>query len=202
MHILVAEDDRDIADLVALYIHKAGWTAHVAASGDDALAYARQSPVDVAILDVMLPGLSGLEVCRALRADKATAAIPIIMVTARADEADRIVGLEIGADDYVSKPFSPPELVARIRALMRRTKRAEPEEAALHFGPLVVDLARHTVSDGGREVRLTAKELMLLQYLLQHRGRVPSRDLPPGEVWGHRHPRGARSAGADVPRLS
>src|SRR5687767_1811652 len=106
MHILVAEDDRDIADLVALYIQKAGWTAHVAASGDDALAYARQSPVDVAILDVMLPGLSGLEVCRALRADKATAAIPIIMVTARADEADRIVGLEIGADDYVSKPLT------------------------------------------------------------------------------------------------
>src|SRR5688500_19273241 len=153
MHILVAGDDRDIADLVALYIQKAGWTAHVAASGDDALAYARQTPVDVAILDVMLPGLSGLEVCRALRADKATAAIPIIMVTARADEADRIVGLEIGADDYVSKPFSPPELVARIRALMRRAKRAEPEEAALHFGPLVVDLARHTVADGGRHRR-------------------------------------------------
>ena len=177
MHILVAEDDRDIADLVALYIQKAGWTAHVASSGDDALAYARQSPVDVAILDVMLPGLSGLEVCRALRADKATAAIPIIMVTARADEADRIVGLEIGADDYVSKPFSPPELVARIRALMRRAKRAEPEEAALHFGPLVVDLVRHTVSDGGRDVKLTAKEFMLLQYLLQHRGRVLSRDV-------------------------
>jgi len=201
MHILVAEDDRDIADLVALYIQKAGWTAHVAASGDDALAYARQSPVDVAILDVMLPGLSGLEVCRALRADKATAAIPIIMVTARADEADRIVGLEIGADDYVSKPFSPPELVARIRALMRRAKRAEPEEAALHFGPLVVDLARHTVSDGGRDVRLTAKEFMLLQYLLQHRGRVLSRDLLLGDVWGYRYTGGTRTVDVHVRRL-
>ena len=201
MHILVAEDDRDIADLVALYIQKAGWTAHVAASGDDALAYARQSPVDVAILDVMLPGLSGLEVCRALRADKATAAIPIIMVTARADEADRIVGLEIGADDYVSKPFSPPELVARIRALMRRAKRAEPEEAALHFGPLVVDLARHTVTDGGRDVRLTAKEFMLLQYLLQHRGRVLSRDLLLGDVWGYRYTGGTRTVDVHVRRL-
>src|SRR5688572_21913309 len=115
MHILVAEDDRDIADLVAIYIQKAGWTPHVVATGDDALAHARAEPVDVAILDVMLPGLSGLEVCRALRADRATAGIPIIMVTARAEEADRIVGLEIGADDYVSKPFSPPELVARIQ---------------------------------------------------------------------------------------
>jgi len=201
MHILVAEDDRDIADLVALYIQKAGWTAHVAASGDDALAYARQTPVDVAILDVMLPGLSGLEVCRALRADKATAAIPIIMVTARADEADRIVGLEIGADDYVSKPFSPPELVARIRALMRRAKRAEPEEAALHFGPLVVDLARHTVTDGGRDVRLTAKEFMLLQYLLQHRGRVLSRDLLLGDVWGYRYTGGTRTVDVHVRRL-
>jgi len=201
MHILVAEDDRDIADLVALYIQKAGWTAHVASSGDDALAYARQSPVDVAILDVMLPGLSGLEVCRALRADKATAAIPIIMVTARADEADRIVGLEIGADDYVSKPFSPPELVARIRALMRRAKRAEPEEAALHFGPLVVDLARHTVSDGGRDVKLTAKEFMLLQYLLQHRGRVLSRDLLLGDVWGYRYTGGTRTVDVHVRRL-
>jgi two-component system alkaline phosphatase synthesis response regulator PhoP len=201
MHILVAEDDRDIAELVALYIQKAGWTAYIASSGDDALAYARQSPVDVAILDVMLPGLSGLEVCRALRADKATAAIPIIMVTARADEADRIVGLEIGADDYVSKPFSPPELVARIRALMRRAKRAEPEEAALHFGPLVVDLARHTVSDDGRDVRLTAKEFMLLQYLLQHRGRVLSRDVLLGDVWGYRYTGGTRTVDVHVRRL-
>ena len=201
MHILVAEDDRDIADLIALYIQKAGWTPHVVSSGDDALDSARRQPVDVVVLDVMLPGLSGLEVCRALRADKATAAIPIIMVTARADEADRIVGLEIGADDYVSKPFSPPELIARIRALMRRTRRAEPEEAALHFGPLVVDLARHTVSDGGRDVKLTAKEFMLLQYLLQHRGRVLSRDLLLGDVWGYRYTGGTRTVDVHVRRL-
>ena len=201
MHILVAEDDRDIADLVALYIQKAGWTPHVVASGDDALAYARADPVDVAILDVMLPGLSGLEVCRALRADRVTAGIPIIMVTARAEEADRIVGLEIGADDYVSKPFSPPELIARIRALHRRAKRSEPDDAALRFGPLVVDLARHTVSDGGRDVRLTAKEFLLLQYLLQHRGRVLSRDLLLGDVWGYRYTGGTRTVDVHVRRL-
>src|SRR5688572_16383507 len=161
MHILVAEDDRDIADLVALYIRKAGWTPHVAGSGDEALAYARQNPVDVVILDVMLPGLSGLEVCRALRGDKATTDIPIIMVTARAEEADRIVGLEIGADDYVSKPFSPAELVARVRALLRRAKRADAGEPVLHFGTLTMDLVGHTVSDEGRDVKLTAKEFML-----------------------------------------
>src|SRR5262245_7473348 len=127
MHILVAEDDRDIAELITHYLQKSGWEHHVSGSGDDALAYARQHPVDLVILDVMLPGMSGLEVCRALRADKATAAVPIIMLTARAEEADRVVGLELGADDYVAKPFSPNELVARIRALMRRSRRQEPE---------------------------------------------------------------------------
>jgi two-component system alkaline phosphatase synthesis response regulator PhoP len=201
MHILVAEDDRDIADLVALYMQKAGWTAHVATSGDDALSYARQNPVDVVILDVMLPGLSGLDVCRALRADKTTADLPIIMVTARAEEADRIAGLEIGADDYVSKPFSPPELVARVRALVRRAKRADTEEPVLQFGTLAMDLVRHTVSDEGRDVTLTAKEFMLLQYLLQHRGRVLSRDVLLGDVWGYRYTGGTRTVDVHVRRL-
>ena len=105
MHILIAEDDGDIAELIALYARKAGWTPHITTSGDAALAHARGKPVDIAILDIMLPGISGLEVCRALRADPATAALPIIMVTARAEETDRIIGLDIGADDYVSKPF-------------------------------------------------------------------------------------------------
>jgi DNA-binding response OmpR family regulator len=149
----------------------------------------------------MLPGMSGLEVCRALRADTSTAHMPIIMLTARAEESDRIIGLEIGADDYMGKPFSPNELVARIRALMRRSRRAEPEESALRFGPLVVDLSRHTVSDAGREVKLTAKEFMLLQYLLQHRGRVLSRDLLLGDVWGYRYTGGTRTVDVHVRRL-
>jgi DNA-binding response OmpR family regulator len=131
MTILVAEDDRDIAELIGHYIQKSGWTAHVTPSGDDALAYARQHSVDLVILDVMLPGMSGLEVCRALRADRTTAAIPIIILTARAEETDRIVGLEIGADDYISKPFSPNELIARIRALMRRAKRSDDGDTSL-----------------------------------------------------------------------
>jgi two-component system, OmpR family, alkaline phosphatase synthesis response regulator PhoP len=201
MHILVAEDDRDIADLIAHYLQKAGWDVHVAPAGDAALAYAREHSVDVIILDVMLPGLSGLEVCRALRADRATAAVPIIMLTARAEEADRVIGLEIGADDYVAKPFSPNELVARIRALMRRSKRHAPETTTLEFGPIIMDLSRHTVTADGRDVRLTAKEFMLLQYLLEHRGRVLSRDLLLGDVWGYRYTGGTRTVDVHVRRL-
>ena len=202
MQILVAEDDRDIAELIAHYCQKEGWSTHIAASGDAALGYARRHPIDVAILDVMLPGVSGLDVCRALRADAATAAVPIIMVTARTEESDRIAGLDIGADDYVAKPFSPNELVARVRALVRRASRAAtPAVSALQFGPLVVDLGRHTVSDAGRPVTLTAKEFMLLQYLLEHRGRVLSRDVLLTDVWGYRYTGGTRTVDVHVRRL-
>jgi DNA-binding response OmpR family regulator len=201
MHILVVEDDRDIAALVAHYLQKSGWQAHAVGAGDEALAYARRNPVDLVILDVMLPGLSGFDVCRALRADTATAAVPIIMLTARGDEADRITGLELGADDYVAKPFSPNELVARIRALMRRLQRTGGQGSALRFGSIVMDLASHTVTDEGREVRLTAKEFVLLQYLLEHRGRVLSRDVLLGDVWGYRYTGGTRTVDVHVRRL-
>jgi two-component system alkaline phosphatase synthesis response regulator PhoP len=199
--IVVAEDDRDIADLIARYLQKAGWAAHVTPTGDEALAYVRRHPVDLVILDVMLPGLSGLEVCRSLRADAKTSALPIIMVTARAEETDRIIGLDIGADDYISKPFSPNELVARVRALMRRSKRGETGHSTLSFGSLVMDLTRHTVVDEGREVKLTAKEFMLLQYLIEHRGRVLSRDLLLGDVWGYKYTGGTRTVDVHVRRL-
>ena len=139
--------------------------------------------------------------CRALRGDKATDAIPIIMVTARAEETDRIVGLELGADDYLAKPFSPNELVARVRALMRRAHRNEPQGSTLRLGPIAMDLERHTVLDEGREVKLTAKEFMLLQYLLEHRGRVLSRDLLLGDVWGYRYTGGTRTVDVHVRRL-
>lgn len=201
MRILIAEDDRDIADLVAHYVRKAGWEPHVAAAGDEALAYAKANPVDLVLLDVMLPGLSGLDVCRSLRSHIATAAIPIIMLTARTDEADRVAGLELGADDYVSKPFSPNELVARIKAIMRRTHRDDVKEPTLQFGPITIDLSSHTVSSGGQEVRLTAKEFLLLQYLVEHRGRVLSRDLLLGDVWGYTYTGGTRTVDVHVRRL-
>jgi DNA-binding response OmpR family regulator len=201
MTILVAEDDPDIAQLIGRYLQKAGWTPHITASGRDALVYVRQHPIDLAILDVMLPGMSGLELCRALRSDQATAHLPIIIVTARAEETDRIMGLDLGADDYLAKPFSPNELVARVRALMRRAQRSEPETASLQFGGLVMDLASHTVTLDGREVRLTAKEFMLLEYLLRHRGRVLSRDLLLADVWGYRYTGGTRTVDVHVRRL-
>jgi DNA-binding response OmpR family regulator len=201
VRILVAEDDRDIADLIAHYLRKQGWEPHVVTAGDQAVAYARRHPIDLVVLDLMLPGLSGLEVCRLLRGDKTTEALPIIMVTARAEETDRIVGLDIGADDYLAKPFSPNELVARVRALLRRSKRAETPPATLTFGPIVMDLGRHTVADDGREVKLTAKEFLLLQYLLEHRGRVLSRDVLLGDVWGYRYTGGTRTVDVHVRRL-
>ncbi|MBI3050784.1 MAG: response regulator transcription factor [Acidobacteria bacterium] len=200
MRILVAEDDRDIADLISHYLRKSGWSPHVAGAGDEALAFARRHPVDAIVLDLMLPGMDGLEVCRALRADRATAAVPIIMLTARAEEQDRIRGLELGADDYVAKPFSPNELVARIRAVTRRAGHGAGDKL-LRFGPIVVDVERHTVSNGGRDVALTAKEFLLLQYLLQHRGRVLSRDLLLGDVWGYQYTGGTRTVDVHVRRL-
>jgi DNA-binding response OmpR family regulator len=199
--ILVVEDDPDIAQLIVHYLEKAGWQAQVLASGADALAAARQTSFECLVLDLMLPGLDGLEVCRALRADAKTAAIPIIMLTARADETDRIVGLELGADDYIGKPFSPNELVARIRALLRRANRAAPSDDHIRVGDIVIDVARHLVVDGGREVKLTAKEFVLLQYFFEHRGRVLSRDLLLGDVWGYRYTGGTRTVDVHVRRL-
>ena len=200
MHILVAEDDHDIAELISHYLRKSGWSPHVVGAGDEALAYARSHSVDAIVLDLMLPGFDGLTVCRALRADRATAAVPVIMLTARAEESDRIKGLELGADDYVAKPFSPNELVARIRAVTRRAHRP-PSDDVLRFGPVALDLTRHVVSSEGREVELTAKEFLLLRYLLEHRGRVLSRDLLLGDVWGYQYTGGTRTVDVHVRRL-
>ena len=200
--ILVVEDDRDIADLLVHYIGKAGWSGQVVATGSDALAAARATPFDCVVLDLMLPGMDGLQVLRALRSGPDTAAVPIIMLTARAEEADRIRGLEIGADDYVAKPFSPNELVARIRALMRRSARTTTTpEPVLRIGEICVDLSRHVVESDGQEVKLTAKEFMLLQYFLQHRGRVLSRDVLLQDVWGYRYTGGTRTVDVHVRRL-
>src|SRR3954453_16686400 len=171
--ILIVEDDPDIADLVRRYLDKAGFITERAASGREALQAIGARPPELVVLDLMLPQLDGLEVCRLRRASEATAAIPIIMLTARADESERIVGLELGADDYVAKPFSPSELVARVRALLRRAHRAAgPRPRPLTYGPIAIDTDRHIVSLDGRDVSLTAKEFLLLEYLMQHRGRV------------------------------
>jgi two-component system alkaline phosphatase synthesis response regulator PhoP len=201
MHILIAEDDHDIAELISHYLTKAGWSVYVARTGDQALAYVRNHGVDVVILDLMLPGMSGFEVCKALRAERATAHLPVLMLTARTEESDRVKGLELGADDYISKPFSPNELVARVRAVVRRARRAEPAGQVLRLGPIEVDLSKHTVSNDGVEVKLTAKEFLLLQFFLEHRGRVLSRDRLLEDVWGYRYTGGTRTVDVHVRRL-
>lgn len=199
--VLIVEDDPDIAQLVARYLEKAGFEPIQVASGRDALSTIRANPPDAVVLDLMLPQLDGLEVCRAVRADSRTAAVPIIMLTARAEESERIVGLEIGADDYLAKPFSPNELVARVRALLRRAQRPAAPTTTLTYGPLVLDAERHNVTVDGVEVPLTAKEFLLLEYLLQHRGRVLSRDVLLTDVWGYRYTGGTRTVDVHVRRL-
>jgi DNA-binding response OmpR family regulator len=204
--VLVVEDDKDIADLIAHYLQRAGHIVESLASGTAALARVRESAPDLLVLDLMLPGMDGLLVCQALRGDAATAAIPIIMLTARGEEAERIAGLELGADDYVTKPFSPRELTARVAALLRRTMRtAAPAAAApapmLRYGPVTIDIERHAIEMDGKDVRLTAKEFLLLQYLVEHRGRVLSRDLLLTDVWGYQYTGGTRTVDVHIRRL-
>jgi DNA-binding response OmpR family regulator len=200
--VLVVEDDPDIAQLVVHYLDKAGFSTEVVANGRDAFAAILARPPELLILDLMLPHVDGLEVCRLTRSNEATASIPIIMLTARGEESDRIVGLELGADDYLAKPFSPNELVARVRALLRRAKRSSPQAGgAIAYGPISVNSEQHTVSVAGVEVGLTAKEFLLLEYLLQHRGRVLSRDLLLTDVWGYRYTGGTRTVDVHVRRL-
>ena len=199
--ILVVEDDPDIAELVARYLSKAGFLTDRAASGRDALEAIRLKSPDLLVLDLMLPHVDGLEICRQVRAYEKTANIPIIMLTARADESERIVGLELGADDYLAKPFSPNELVARVRALLRRANRHAPAATTLAYRTIAVDTERHVVSLDGEAVTLTAKEFLLLEYLLKHRGRVLSRDLLLTDVWGYRYTGGTRTVDVHVRRL-
>jgi DNA-binding response OmpR family regulator len=201
--VLVVEDDPDIAQLVAHYLEKSGFSVERLANGRDALASIVAHPPDVLVLDLMLPEVDGLEICRHVRSNTATAATPIIMLTARAEESDRIVGLEIGADDYLAKPFSPNELVARVRALVRRVQRSTPAASGrpVSYGSIAIDPERHTITDAGDPVTLTAKEFMLLEYLLQHRGRVLSRDVLLTDVWGYRYTGGTRTVDVHVRRL-
>jgi DNA-binding response OmpR family regulator len=147
--VLVAEDDPDIGTLLEHYLKKAGFLPTVVQSGRDVMPHLKRDAPELVVLDLMLPGLDGLQVCRAIRSDSTTAAIPIIMLTAKAEESDRIVGLELGADDYITKPFSPNEVVARVRALLRRASRPAPPDNRLTYGPLTVDLDRHLVKING-----------------------------------------------------
>ena len=199
--VLVVEDDPDIVELLVHYLSGDGWAVDTAGDGRVALDRIRATDYQLLVLDLQLPGMDGLALCAEVRRDKRTRDVPVVMLTARGDEADRIVGLEMGADDYVVKPFSPKELVARVRALFRRIERKDEGEAPLIFEELAVDRARHTVSWGGEAVRLTAKEFALLVALVESKGRVLSRQSLLENVWGYSYAEGTRTVDVHVRRL-
>ena len=195
--VLIVEDEPDIRELVVHHLKREGYQVSAASSGEEALRQVQAAPPDLVILDLMMPAMDGLEVCRRLRQDPATASLPIVMLTAKGDEIDRVLGLEIGADDYVVKPFSPKELLARVRAVLRRSRPA-PGAAPLTLGALVIDLGTHTASVDGLALALTPKEFDLLRALVEARGRVLSREFLLDRVWGYSRASEIESRTVDV----
>ena len=199
--VLVVEDDPDIVELIVHYLRAEGFEVEAEGDGRRALERLQAGQHHVVVLDLQLPGLDGLSLCAELRRDKRTRALPVIMLTARGEESDRVVGLEVGADDYVVKPFSPKELVARVRALLRRLERPEDEGGPLVVGELEVDTSRHTARWRGEPVHLTAKEFALLVALVEAKGRVLSRQALLEQVWGYSYAEGTRTVDVHVRRL-
>ena len=180
--ILVVEDEESFSDALSFMLRKEGFTVSVASTGPAALAQFDRSPADLVLLDLMLPGMSGTDLCRAIRA---TSRVPIIMVTAKDSELDKVLGLELGADDYVTKPYSSRELVARVRAVLRRQgEQEEPMSATISAGPVRMDVERHVVSVDGEQVSLPLKEFELLEMLLRNAGRVMTRGQLIDRIWG------------------
>lgn len=199
--ILVADDEEDVLTLVTSSLKSAGYSTLNADDGPAALSSARENLPVLIVLDLMLPGMSGLEVCKALKADSATKHIPIIMLTAKADEVDRILGFELGADDYMTKPFSPRELTLRVQSVLRRTNSPQEPADTLKLGDITVDRVRHQVSIRGKEIELTATEFKLLSTLIERRGRVQSRDVLLNDVWGYESSIDTRTVDTHVRRL-
>jgi len=198
--ILVVDDEPDVLDLVTYNLGQAGFQTDTATDGAEALRKARSTNPDLILLDLMLPEMDGLEVCKLLRRDSKTSAIPIIMLTARASEMDRIVGLELGAADYVPKPFSPRELVLRVKKRLEQTT-VEPPGNTFVFGPLHVDVSRHLVTVRDRRVELTATEFKLLTRLLERIGHVQSRVQLLRDVWEYETNIDTRTVDTHIRRL-
>lgn len=199
--ILIVEDEKDILDLLRIYLEKEGYRTFTAMTGLEGLKMVKSERPDLVVLDLMLSEMDGLEVCKRLRSDPQTALLPVIMLTAKAEESDMVIGLELGADDYVTKPFSPKALAARIKALFRRLERNNTESARLEYGSLSMDLARHEVKVAGKEIPLTAKEFGLLEHLLRNQGRVLTRDVLLNAVWGYDYYGTTRTVDVHVRRL-
>jgi len=181
--ILIVEDDKNIAKLVKYNLDKAGFETSVAKNGEEALSLIDKEEIHLVILDIMLPGMDGFEVCREMKKDDRFKAIPIIMLTAKGEETDRVVGFELGADDYVVKPFSPRELVLRVKAILKRKRPSEEVQAIISVDKLKIDTPRHKVTLDKKEIKLTLMEFNLLLTLIQRRGRVQSREKLLDDVW-------------------
>lgn len=183
-NILVIEDDQDVIDVLGYFLEKENYRVHVARDGLTALTMARKVVPTLILLDLKIPNLDGIEVCKSLKSDPRLRDIPVIMVTAKGEESDKIKGLETGADDYVTKPFSPGELVARVRAHLRR-REGNDSEKKYQYDNISVDTVKHEVCFNGREVELTIKEFELLLYLMENKGRVLTRDMILNHIWGY-----------------
>jgi phosphate regulon transcriptional regulator PhoB len=181
--ILVVDDEKDILELITYNLQKEGFYVEVSPDGEDALKKIRSERFDLVLLDLMLPGMQGMEICRNLKSGDDTASIPIIMLTAKSEELDKVLGLEMGADDYITKPFSPRELVARIRAVLRRAREAPEQERVINIGDLVINTDTYQVMKKDRPIQLSATEFRLLVYLVQKKGRVFNRDMLLNAVW-------------------
>ncbi|MCK9240067.1 response regulator [Desulfocurvus sp.] len=199
--VLIVEDEEDILNLLQFNFESAGFDVHTSGDGRDGLALARRLRPDIVLLDLMLPGMDGFDVCKALKRDAETAQIPVVMLTARGEEVDRIVGLELGADDYVVKPFSFRELLLRVRAVLRRSTGQPAERATMERDGLSIDLEAHKVFIQGQEVGLTATEFKLLSELLRTSPRVRTRDQLLTSVWGYEFEGYARTVDTHVRRL-
>jgi two-component system phosphate regulon response regulator PhoB len=195
------DDEPEAVELVDFNLKQAGFDVAVAADGAEALKKARGLMPNLIVLDLMLPEVDGLEVCKMLRRDSATAKVPIIMLTAKAAEIDRILGLELGADDYITKPFSPRELVLRVKRILQRGQTPDQEQERLKFGELLIDGPRHLVNWRGKKVDLTATEFKLLMLLAQRRGRVQSRDQLLRDVWDYQSAIDTRTVDTHMRRL-
>lgn len=183
--LLIIEDERDIVQALEYNLKKEGFSVSKAFDGIQGLKLSKESSPDLIILDLMLPGLDGLELCRTLKREAPTENIPIIMLTAKGAETDKVVGLEVGADDYITKPFSMRELIARVRAVLKRySKKVKEIRTAIKFPDLVIDAEKHEVLSSGKAVELTAKEFALLQFLAENQGRVFNRERLLDQVWG------------------
>ena len=198
---LVVEDEADVAEMIRYNLGKEGYDVRLAGNGADALRQVKEAKPDVILLDIMVPQLNGWEICRRLKQDRETVGIPVIMVTGRVEEGDKVLGFEMGADDYVTKPFSIRELLARVRAILRRTDGKKKRLARYQFSDLELDFEAYRATKGGQPLDLSPREFELLRYLIERKGETVSRDRLLEDVWGYESYPSTRTVDTHIAKL-